>query len=53
MTEIIKIDSVIKYFKENKAINDLSLQLKENKIYGLLGRKSLANPEILCIYLHF
>ena len=37
MKNIINIQNVIKTFKDFKAINDLSLEVKEGEIYGLLG----------------
>ena len=35
----IEIKNVSKSYGKNKALDDVSLTLKENCIYGLLGRK--------------
>lgn len=37
----IEIKRVSKSFGKTKALNDVLLEIKENKIYGLLGRASL------------
>ena len=37
MQEIIKIDSLNKWFKENHALADLTLSVKQGELFGLLG----------------
>ena len=37
MKEIIKTDNLCKYFKKQKAVDNVSITVRENSIYGLLG----------------
>ena len=37
MKEILKTDNLCKYFKKQKAVDNVSITVRENSIYGLLG----------------
>ena len=37
MKEILKTDNLFKYFKKQKAVDNVSITVRENSIYGLLG----------------
>ena len=37
MKEILKTDNLCKYFKKPKAVDNVSITVRENSIYGLLG----------------
>lgn len=37
MKEILKTDNLCKDFKKQKAVNNVSITVRENSIYGLLG----------------
>ena len=37
MKEIFKTDNLCKYFKKQKAVDNVSITVRENSIYGLLG----------------
>lgn len=37
MKEILKTDNLCKYFKKQKAVDNVSINVRENSIYGLLG----------------
>ena len=37
MKEILKTDNLCKYFKKQKALDNVSITVRENSIYGLLG----------------
>lgn len=37
MKEILKTDNLCKYFKKQKAVDNVSITFRENSIYGLLG----------------
>ena len=34
---MLKVEHVTKYYGENKAVDDLSFQVEDGKIFGLLG----------------
>jgi len=53
MKNIINIQNVIKTFKDFKAINDLSLKVKEGEIYGLLGSNGAGKSTTINILLGF
>ena len=53
MKNIINIQNVIKTFKDFKAINDLSLEVKEGEIYGLLGSNGAGKSTTINILLGF
>ena len=53
MKNIINIQNVIKTFKDFKAINDLSLEVKEGEIYGLLGSNGAGRSTTINILLGF
>ncbi|NLK73188.1 MAG: ABC transporter ATP-binding protein [Clostridiales bacterium] len=43
----IKIKNLTKYYGKNLAIDDISLEITENKIYGLLGRNGAGKTTLL------
>lgn len=47
MNSIIKIKGLTKKYKEHIAVNNVSFELEENKIYGLLGRNGAGKTTIM------
>ncbi|MFA9378542.1 MAG: ATP-binding cassette domain-containing protein [Lachnotalea sp.] len=45
----IEVNNLVKSFGSNRALDDISLQLKENTIYGLLGRNGAGKSTLLNI----
>lgn len=46
---ILEVKNVSKAFKDTKALDDVSIQIEENKIYGLLGRNGAGKTTLLNI----
>lgn len=44
MDMILKTTDLCKNFKGQMAVNNVSLNIRRNSVYGLLGRMGLANP---------
>ena len=53
MKNIISIQNITKIFNDNKAVNDLSLAIKEGEIYGLLGHNGAGKSTTINILLGF
>ena len=53
MKNLISIQNIIKSFKNLKAVNNLSLDIKEGEIYGLLGSNGAGKSTTLNILLGF
>ena len=53
MKNLISIQNIIKSFKNLKAIDNLSLEIKEGEIYGLLGSNGAGKSTTLNILLGF
>ena len=53
MKKLISIQNIIKSFKNLKAVNNLSLNIKEGEIYGLLGSNGAGKSTTLNILLGF
>ena len=53
MKNLISIQNIIKSFKNLKAVNNLSLEIKEGEIYGLLGSNGAGKSTTLNILLGF
>ena len=51
MKNLISIQNIIKSFKNLKAVNNLSLEIKEGEIYGLLGSNGAGKSTTLNILL--
>lgn len=47
MTNIIEVKHLTKAYKDLTAVDDMTLQLEENKIYGLLGRNGAGKTTIM------
>ena len=47
MKEILKTDNLCKYFKKQKAVDNVSITVRENSIYGLLGPNGAGKSTIL------
>lgn len=47
MKEILKTDNLCKYFKKQKAVDNVSITVRENSIYGLLGPNSAGKSTTL------
>ena len=53
MKNLISIQNIIKSFRNLKAVNNLSLEIKEGEIYGLLGSNGAGKSTTLNILLGF
>ena len=53
MKNIISVQNITKIFNDNKAVNDLSLAIKEGEIYGLLGHNGAGKSTTINILLGF
>ena len=53
MKNLVSIQNIIKSFKNLKAVNNLSLNIKEGEIYGLLGSNGAGKSTTLNILLGF
>tara|TARA_B100000003_G_scaffold170091_1_gene157300 strand:- start:1876 stop:2586 length:711 start_codon:yes stop_codon:yes gene_type:complete len=53
MKNIISIQNIIKTFKNNRAVNNLSLGIKKGEIYGLLGSNGAGKSTTINILLGF
>jgi len=53
MKNIISIQNITKFFKDNKAVNNLSLDIKKGEIYGLLGSNGAGKSTTINILLGF
>ena len=47
MKEILKTDNLCKYFKKQKAVDNVSITVRENSIYGLLGQNGAGKSTTL------
>lgn len=47
MNNVLEVQSVIKSYGKKNALNNVSLKLDENKIYGLLGRNGAGKTTLL------
>ena len=53
MKSIISVKNITKIFHNNKAVNDLSLEIAEGEIYGLLGHNGAGKSTTINILLGF
>ena len=53
MEKVIKIENLVKKFKNHTVINDLSIQVKQGEIYGLLGSNGAGKSTTINILLGF
>ena len=53
MKNIISVQNITKIFKDNKAVNNLSLEIKKGEIYGLLGSNGAGKSTTINILLGF
>ena len=53
MKNIISIQNITKFFKDNKAVNNLSLDIKKGEIYGLLGSNGAGKSTTINIKLEW
>ncbi len=53
MKNIISVQNISKNFKKNKAVNNLSLDIEEGEIYGLLGSNGAGKSTTINILLGF
>ena len=49
MKEILKTDNLCKDFKKQKAVNNVSITVRENSIYGLLGPNGAGKSTLLSL----
>src|SRR5690625_1414998 len=49
----IKVDHLSLYFGKQKALRDVTFEIKEKKIYGLLGRNGAGKTSLLSILASF
>ena len=38
MSEIVKVENVTKYFKQEKVLDDVNMSLETGHIYGIVGK---------------
>ena len=38
MSEIVKVENVTKYFKQEKVLDDVNMNLETGNIYGIVGK---------------
>ena len=50
---MIKLTNISKFFKEHKALSDLSIEVKSGQIYGLLGANGAGKSTTLNLILGF
>ena len=53
MKNLISVQNIIKSFNDLKAVNNLSLEIGEGEIYGLLGSNGAGKSTTLNILLGF
>ena len=53
MENIISVQNITKSFNDNKALNNLSLEIKRGEIYGLLGSNGAGKSTTINILLGF
>ncbi|MBW8348852.1 ABC transporter ATP-binding protein [Bacillus sp. IITD106] len=47
MNEVVRVSKLNKFYDDHKAIQDISFSIKENKIYGLLGRNGAGKTTLM------
>ena len=50
---MIKLTNISKFFKDHKALSDLSIEVKSGQIYGLLGANGAGKSTTLNLILGF
>lgn len=53
MSEIVKVENVTKYFKQEKVLNDVNMNLETGHIYGIVGKNGAGKTVLFKIIAGF
>lgn len=53
MSEIVKVENVTKYFKQEKVLNDVNMNLENGHIYGIVGKNGAGKTVLFKIIAGF
>lgn len=53
MSEIVKVENVIKYFKQEKVLDDVNMNLETGHIYGIVGKNGAGKTVLFKIIAGF
>ena len=53
MSEIVKVENVTKYFKQEKVLDDVNMNLETGHIYGIVGKNGAGKTVLFKIIAGF